>query len=65
MAFPDTHASKADGERGLRILAKSVYRELRTSGYSEGDVVGFTNALLELVASEMRETANADSPSQT
>lgn len=64
MTFPETAEAKANGERGLKILAKSVYRELRTSGYSEGDVVGFTNALLELVASDMRDERNSDSTSQ-
>ncbi len=41
--------------RALRILAKSVYRELRSTGHSRGDIVGFTNALLELVTSEIKE----------
>lgn len=40
--------------RALKILAKSVYRELKASGHSRSDIVGFTNALLELVTSEMR-----------
>lgn len=35
--------------RALRILAKSVYRELRAGGYATSDVVAFANELLELV----------------
>jgi hypothetical protein len=51
-AQPDTH--QAPDPRAVKILAKSVYRELKASGYSGSDMVGFTNALLELVTSEMR-----------
>lgn len=40
--------------RALRILAKSVYRELKSSGYSRSDIVNFTNALLELVTTEIK-----------
>ncbi|MEO0325210.1 MAG: hypothetical protein AAF447_19785 [Myxococcota bacterium] len=42
-------------ERALRILAKSVYRELKTSGHSRSDIVGFTSALLELVTTEIKQ----------
>lgn len=40
--------------RAVKILAKSVYRELKASGHSRSDIVGFTNALLELVTTDMR-----------
>ena len=49
---------KGDG-RALRILAKSVYRELRSSGHSRSDIVGFTNELLELVTSDIRDDGRA------
>ncbi|MAQ17702.1 MAG: hypothetical protein CMN30_23265 [Sandaracinus sp.] len=39
-------------DRALRILAKSVFRELKSSGHSRSDIVGFTNALLELVTTD-------------
>ena len=41
--------------RALRILAKSVYRDLKSSGYSRSDIVHFTNALLELVTTEIKQ----------
>jgi hypothetical protein len=56
MAEPNTGTAstpRAD-ERPLKILAKSVYRELKASGYSRSDMVGFTNALLDLVTSDMK-----------
>lgn len=42
----------ADDQRALRILAKSVYRELKSTGYERSDIVGFTSALLELLTDE-------------
>ncbi|MBT8453040.1 MAG: hypothetical protein KJO40_13810 [Deltaproteobacteria bacterium] len=45
--------------RGVRIIAKSVYRELRNSGHSRSDVVAFTNAVLELVTTELRDAQEA------
>lgn len=46
--------------RAVKILAKSVYRELKASGYSRSDMVGFTNALLELVTDELKGEDPAD-----
>lgn len=43
----------AGQQRALKILAKSVYRELKASGYNRTDIVGFTNELLDLVTSEL------------
>ena len=43
--------------RSVRILAKSVYRELKNGGHSQTDIVAFTNALLELVTSELEAAA--------
>ncbi len=40
--------------RALKIMAKSVYKELKANGHSRGDIVSFTNALLELVTSDIR-----------
>ena len=47
-------AGGAGDARALRILAKSVYRDLKSSGYSRSDIVHFTNALLELVTTEIK-----------
>lgn len=43
--------------RGIRILAKSVHRELKHAGYERSDMVAFTNALLELVTTDLRQDA--------
>ena len=44
-------------ERGVKILAKSVYKQLKQSGASRAEIVGFTNAMLELVTTEMRDSS--------
>lgn len=41
--------------KALKIMAKAMYRQLRTQGYSQGDVLSFASELLEMVSSEVRE----------
>jgi hypothetical protein len=41
--------------RALKIMAKSVYRDLKANGHSHNDVVAFASALLELVSTELRD----------
>ena len=40
--------------RALRILAKTIYRELRQSGLAEPDVMAVAGELLSLVAGEVK-----------
>ncbi len=49
-----SHPSSAQ-QRALKILAKSVYRELKASGYVRSDMISFTTELLGLVTSEMKQ----------
>ncbi|NCQ61029.1 MAG: hypothetical protein GW913_10230 [Myxococcales bacterium] len=51
--IPNEATGRAD-ERGLRILAKTVYRELKAGGHSKSEIVGFTNALLEMLTADAR-----------
>src|SRR5262245_32125264 len=41
--------------RALRILAKSIYRELRQGGLLEEDVMSVAGELLSLVAGEVKD----------
>jgi hypothetical protein len=41
--------------RALRILAKSIYRELRQGGLREEDVMSVAGELLSLVAGEVKD----------
>lgn len=56
----DLPRSASESDRALRILAKSVLRELRTSGYGHNDVVTFASELIDLVTGELRDS---DTPS--
>lgn len=48
-----------DKERALDILAKSVFRELKTNGYSRAEIMSFASGLLELLADDVRAPADA------
>jgi len=52
LPFDETHGSR--DPRALAILAKTIYRELRASGYAERDVMTLASELLGMVASEVK-----------
>jgi hypothetical protein len=60
MALPLPHGELARDPRALAILAKSIYRELRASGYAEKDVVALAGELLGVVASEVEGRNSRD-----
>jgi hypothetical protein len=39
--------------RGIKILARSIYRELRTQGYDDRQIVGLATELLSEVTDEL------------
>jgi hypothetical protein len=56
MALPfDPTPGAARDPRALAILAKTIYRELRSSGYAERDVMALAGELLGMVASEVKD----------
>jgi hypothetical protein len=54
MAIPFETEKNPHDPRAVRILAKSIYRELRATGFSEGDVMALTGELLALLTSEVK-----------
>jgi hypothetical protein len=54
MALPFDEANGKRDPRALAILAKTIYRELRSSGYEERDVIALAGELLAQVTSEVR-----------
>lgn len=54
MALPFDHSDGARDPRALAILAKTIYRELRASGYEERDVMTLASELLGVVATEVK-----------
>lgn len=47
-------------QRAIRIIARSLFRELHSSGYTPSHVINLTAELLELLTDSMRNPA-ADS----
>ncbi len=43
-----------DARRALQVLAKSVFKELKRSGYDRGEMVSFASELLELVTRDTK-----------
>jgi hypothetical protein len=54
MALPFDPTPGTRDPRALAILAKTIYRELRSSGYGEKDVMALAGELLGMVASEVQ-----------
>jgi hypothetical protein len=54
MALPFDPTPGLRDPRALAILAKTIYRELRASGYAEKDVMALAGELLGMVASEVQ-----------
>lgn len=50
---PSVRANATAQKKALRILAKSVFKELQSAGYDRAAMVGFTSELLDVVTSEM------------
>ncbi|MET0343243.1 MAG: hypothetical protein ABW252_19700 [Polyangiales bacterium] len=46
--------TKHDAERGIEILAKSVYRDLKQNGYSRADIVSFASSILEQITNDAK-----------
>jgi hypothetical protein len=55
MALPFDIPVNARDPRAFAILAKTIYRELRSEGYSAREVMSLASELLELVASEVKD----------
>lgn len=54
MALPFGETPGARDARALSILAKTIYRELRASGFQARDVIAVAGELLAQVTREMR-----------
>jgi hypothetical protein len=45
--------------KGTKILAKSLFRELRGNGYSANQILGLTTELIDLVTQDLRDQSAA------
>ncbi len=42
-------------DKSVKILAKSLFRELRTNGYDDRQIVALSTELISLLTNEMKE----------
>lgn len=46
--------TKQEAARGIEILAKSVYRDLKQGGYAREDIVAFASGILEQLTNDAK-----------
>ena len=56
----ETSRSTLTDERGVSILARSLFKEMRTQGYSPDQIVGLSSELIELVRDDLRSGLAAE-----
>lgn len=52
-----------DRSRALQIVAKSVYKELRSQGFGHSDVVEFASAVVGLISEDIRSSTGSEADS--
>ena len=55
VATRENVAPSPNRERALKILSKSIYRELRQNGYEPKQIVALATELISLVTSDIKE----------
>jgi hypothetical protein len=58
LPFGETHGAR--DARTLAILARTIYRELRGSGFEARDVIALAVELLAQVTAELRQRSDSD-----
>ena len=59
-AAPGSTAPAPNKERALKILSKSLYRELRQNGYEPKQIVALATEILGLVTSDIKDDSRLD-----
>ncbi|MDB4975480.1 MAG: hypothetical protein JWN48_3821 [Myxococcaceae bacterium] len=49
--------TKQDAERGIDILAKTVFRDLKSAGYGRADIVAFASNILGHLTSDAKQAS--------
>ena len=45
---------RAEKDKAVKILAKSIFRELKTNGYEAREIVALSTELLDLLSTEFK-----------
>ena len=48
-----TPAKQTLGDRAVRVLASSIYRQLQDEGYEARDIISVSSQLIDLVTNEL------------
>jgi len=56
----ETSRDAMTDERGVSILARSLFKEMRTQGYSADQIVSLSSELIELVREDLRSGLAAE-----
>jgi hypothetical protein len=59
-AVPSGSAAIPNREKALKILSKSIYKEMRQNGYEPKQIVALATELISLVTSDIKEDARLD-----
>lgn len=57
--------TKQEAQRGIEILSKSVYRDLKQAGYARADIVAFASGILEHLTNEARSNGKQSDTSES
>ena len=49
-------------QKGTKILARTFFSQLRSGGYTPNQIIGIATELIDLVASEIRESDKSRPP---
>lgn len=52
--------TKQEAERGIEILAKSVYRDLKQAGYARADIVAFASGILANITNDAKQSGETN-----
>lgn len=55
---PETTRDARTDTKGLGILARSIFRQMRAQGYSPEQIVGLSAELIQLVREDLAETVS-------
>ncbi len=57
---PAPAASLPNREKALKILSKSIYKDLRQNGYEPRQIVALASEIISLVTSDIKDDAPLD-----
>lgn len=52
-----TQEARSEREKAVKILAKSIFRELKTNGYEAREIVALSTEILSLLTTDIKPDA--------